>query len=184
MESDDYAQEWLTRLYTAKHCRWCRHPFEPVRTRGLCSNCYRLDQQMKKYYKSYRDVLASSQPPHPLAINRLVNMAAQIHLAKAEGEWYGSIHEKRLSGFDLEREIVFVMSKLIGKRYLEGYATSLARALPLSKRRFAYHLFSLLARGYLRKNRPSLSGQLVHQMIKDRDHPKRLVEEWKNSPER
>jgi len=140
-----------------------------------------LDQQITK---RFRDVMASRLPPHSLAINRLVDMAAQIHLAKAEGEWYGSIHEKRLSGFDLEHEIVFVMSKLIGKRYLEGYAASLARALPLSKRRFVYHLFSLLARGYLRKNRPSLSGQFVHQMIRDRDRPMRLVEEWKNGAQR
>jgi hypothetical protein len=151
------------------------HPFERVTTRGLCSHCYRLDRKMAKIFRNVKD---GPQPPHWIARNQLLDMAAQIHLAKAEGEWYGKIHERVLSGFDLEQEIVFVMSRFIDKRYLQGYATSLARALPLPKRRFVYHLFSLLARAYLRKNRPSLSGQFVHQMIKDQDRPEQLIEEW------
>lgn len=175
MTQSDYADEWLRRLYTSKHCRWCRHPFEPVRTRGLCSHCYRLDRKMAKIF---RNVTSGPQPPHWIARDQLLDMAAQIHLAKAEGERYGRIHETTVSGFDLEQEIVIVMSRFIDKRYLQGYATSLARALPPSKRRFVYHLFSLLSRAYLRKHRPSLSGQFVQQIIQDEGQPLQLVEEW------
>jgi len=178
MPEPDYADEWLTRLYTARHCRWCKHPFEPVKRRGLCGHCYRLDLKMAK---TYRNVTSGPQPPHWLAVNQLFDAAAQVHLAKGEGERYGDIHARHVSGFQLEQEIVFVISALIDQRYLEGYATSLGRALPPAKRRFVFHLFSLLSRAHLRKNRPSLSGQFIQQTIKERE---RLVQEWLEAPRR
>lgn len=143
--SDDYIEDFFQGMAQKDLCAWCRHPWKPVATAGLCWHCYSIKRQLRKAERgnNYQD--------HKIALRK-------AQLARAEGIQYGDIHRKDISALDLEHELHDLSKRYVNKRLSCVNATSIGWALPPTQRIYVFYLISLLQREYLRKHRHRIAA--------------------------
>jgi hypothetical protein len=73
--------------------------------------------------------------------------------AQGEGRAYGNIHERRVSGEDLEGEFSFISKRFVKKDLFYGLASVFDWSFTPDQKRLIYYLLSQMSRSHLRRSR-------------------------------
>ena len=148
---DSKARQFVERKPTEPTCKWCKHPDERIKARGLCSACYGLDLSFEKARASLRE----SRPEHQRILNehRCRVLELSIENAKDEGDTRDEIRKAEATGIDVEFAFSHLSRLLVKKDLFHGHANMLDGHLAPGQKKFIYYYFNKLILEYRRQNR-------------------------------
>jgi hypothetical protein len=113
---DANIRQHVADLHSLKRCAWCGSTNHPIRSRGLCSSCYRRDQEQRKLARQV-DNLPTKTPRNPHAITRHALAVANcaVELCKIEGQVIDD-HLNQVDPIDLEQIFDGLAKTAIGSR--------------------------------------------------------------------
>lgn len=154
---EDYPTQFLKGIYSPPQCDWCKDPYRQIYRLGLCSSCYRIRRTVAKR-QAELDECKKKRRNIPFEVKfNLVVARRMARSAKADGNMYGNIHRKNIAGLDIERELVSLSNRLLGKEMFWGGANLFNWSFSLSQKRLFFHILSRLQREFLRRHRRAMA---------------------------
>jgi hypothetical protein len=158
MTYDDNAAEFLESLSQEKTCQWCQYPYKRIYRAGLCRPCYDIRCALNRIRARVKD-FESSGGGHPkvdpIELDRQYRVEVEMEKdAKIEGNRYGGVAGRNVTGLDLEEEMSSLSRSFLGKKDLYfGRANLFDQSFSPNQRKVLYYLLSVMQRHYLRRTR-------------------------------
>jgi hypothetical protein len=153
MRQPEYPAEFLSSVHSGPRCSWCQHPDKKIYRKGLCSSCYRTSRKEAQLASAVEALKKNGRPvPFPLEFD-LHTYAKMGELARGEGGAYGDIHQREITGLDLEWELSYVSKRFVKKDLFHGDANLFDWSFTPDQKRLLYYLLSKMSRAYLRRGR-------------------------------
>lgn len=153
LSKEDYASQFLQRLYRYPQCEWCKDPGRRIHASGLCCSCYRLERNLAKLQGRLHEYKNHNQRT-PSQLQLEVRIARRkVRLAKAEGSLYGSINTQEIDGVRIEHELSSLSRGLVKKDLFYGDANLFDWSFSPSQKRLILYLLSGIQREFMRRNR-------------------------------
>jgi hypothetical protein len=152
---DDSAQRYLGSITEKEMCTWCRYPYKPTYSGGLCRHCYDIKAELRRLHREVEERKAHGAVHPTFGLGSLqFDYIAAIDMAEAaqgEGRVYGSL-SKGDAPLDLEHEFGFISQKFL-KKDLYRNSVDLFTYFTPPQRRLLMYVLSRMSREYLRRNR-------------------------------
>ena len=182
---DGCAQKHLEFVADEEPCNWCRYPYKPIYSGGLCRHCYEIKAELKQLHREVEDRKAHGAGHPMFGLGNLeFEYIAAIDMAEAaqtEGRIYGFLAGD-VTPLDLEHEFCFISEKFL-KKDLYRHSVDLFTCFSPVQRRLLKFILSRMSREYLRRNRRRRAwfkvqmGRTVKQALKERFFGTYRVEE-------
>ena len=159
---EKHCQSILASIESEPTCAWCKHPHKRLYRRGLCGHCHRLQRKLaeRERVTASWEARGEDEPAWNREVQWRLNVARNmVDLAKAEGEAYGDIHQRKVDGITLEYLFRHLGMSFLGKRFfLREYPSYGGSALfdlcfSPNQMRVMFYLVSVLMREFRRKKR-------------------------------
>lgn len=97
-------------------CRWCLSPNYPVRSKGLCSSCYKWDSEQNSLASQVAQLPSKTRKdPHFLLRHYLDVADSAVKLCKSDGAALQSVLDQA-SALDLEHTFDGLSKRILGSR--------------------------------------------------------------------
>lgn len=177
---------YLESIAGKEMCSWCRYPYKPTYSGGLCRHCYEIRAELRQLYRKVEDRKARGAVHPTFGLGNLqFDYIAAIDMAEAahwEGRCYGSLYKHDVTPLDLEHEFGFISEKFL-KKDLYRNSVDLFTYFTPPQRRLLIYVLSRMSREYLRRNRRKRAwhdiqkGRTVKQALAERFFGTYRVEE-------
>jgi len=157
MTHDDNAAEFLESLSQEKTCQWCQYPYERIYRASLCRHCYNIRCALNRIRARVKNCESSGgghPKVDPIELDRQYRVAVEMEKgAKIEGNRYGGVADRQVTGLDLEEEMSSLSKSFLGKDLYFGRANLLNESFSPNQRKVLFYLLSLVQREDLRRTR-------------------------------
>lgn len=157
----EYAAEFLEGLFSRVKCQWCQDPSRWVYRSGLCRHCYGISRRLAKAEKAVKTAKSSSKRVPPSLHLEVKTARRMADLAKAEGRTYGAIHERQVTGLDLEHQFSLLSERFLGMDLFYGKANLFDWSFSADQKRLIFYLLSRLDREFNRRHRRRIASSQV-----------------------
>jgi hypothetical protein len=164
-----YAAEFLEGYINKVKCQWCQDPSRELYRARLCRHCYGISRRLAKAEKT---MLAAKSSPMHVSHSHIIWLDLQVKtaqkmvdLAKADGLRYGAIHERQVTGLDLEHQFSLLSQRFLRKDFFYGQANLFDWSFSADQKRLIFYLLAQLHREFNRRHRKGVAQRFLEKHL-------------------
>lgn len=166
---DQNSKEFAESFYEKEAvCTWCKDYAKPVRCKGLCQSCYRLNRELYRFQQELDEAQATDKPWHISEAKRKLRICElMIEEAKTEGLRFPTTPDRNVTGGDLESAFRH-LSEIALNNYdlFFGSTNTFDWHFTPGQKKLLFHLIGRILKEHSRRNRRKRAiGKQVQEEI-------------------